>query len=104
MPYCEHVPEQSRGLRTSLVPRGQELRFRSLQTQPKFLSKLDTGYQIAKKLHNVLTPALKDAGVHKHTKKGLSDFESIRGKVLGAHESAERVVRNVKRAVPELGL
>ena len=69
-----------------------------------FFSKLDTGYQIVKKLHNVLTPALKDAGVHKHTKKALSDFESIRGKVLGAHDSAERIVHNVKHAVPELGL
>ena len=69
-----------------------------------FLSKLDYGFQVAKQLHNVLTPALKDAGVHKHTKKAISDFETVRGKVMGAHESAERVVHAVKRSVPELGL
>ena len=69
-----------------------------------FLNKLDYGFQVAKKLHSVLTPALKDAGVHHHTKKALSDFESVRGKVMGAHESAERVVHAVKRSVPELGL
>jgi hypothetical protein len=69
-----------------------------------FLSKVDYGFQIAKKLHSALTPALKDAGVHHHTKKAISDFESVRGKVMGAHESAERVVHAVKRSVPELGL
>jgi hypothetical protein len=69
-----------------------------------FMSKLDYGFQIAKKLHSALTPALKDAGVHKHTKKVISDFEQVRGKVMGAHESAERVVHAVKRSVPELGL
>jgi hypothetical protein len=68
------------------------------------MGKLDYGFQIAKKLHSVLTPALKDAGVHKHTKKAISDFETVRGKVMGAHDSAERVVTAVKRQVPELGL
>ena len=69
-----------------------------------FLSKVDYGFQIAKKLHSALAPALKDAGVHHHTKKAISDFENVRGKVMGAHESAERVVHAVKRSVPELGL
>ena len=69
-----------------------------------FLSKVDYGFQIAKKLHSALAPQLKDAGVHHHTKKAISDFESVRGKVMGAHESAERVVHAVKRSVPELGL
>jgi hypothetical protein len=68
------------------------------------IRKLDYGFQIAKKLHSVLTPALKDAGVHKHTKKAISDFETVRGKVMGAHDSAERVVTAVRRQVPELGL
>ena len=69
-----------------------------------FLNKVDYGFKIATKLHGALTPASKDAGIHHHTKKALSDFESVRGKVMGAHESAERVVHSVKRAVPELGL
>ena len=69
-----------------------------------FLSKADRVYQIVKKVHGALAPALKDAGVHKHTKKALNSFDEIRGKVMGAHESAERVVHSVKRAVPELGL
>ena len=68
------------------------------------LSKVDYGFQTLKKLHSVLTPALKDAGVHQHTKKALSDFESVRGKVMNAHDSAERVVTQVRRSVPELGL
>jgi hypothetical protein len=68
------------------------------------MGKLEYGFQVAKKLHSVLTPALKDAGVHKHTKKAISDFETVRGKVMGAHDSAERVVTAVKRQVPELGL
>ena len=68
-----------------------------------FLSKVDRGFSIAKKLHSALAPHL-DAGTSKRTKKALGSFEEIRGKVLGAHESAERVVHSVKRAVPELGL
>jgi hypothetical protein len=68
------------------------------------MGKLDYGFQIAKKLHSALAPQLKDAGVHRHTKKALQDFEEVRGKVMGAHESAERVVHAVKRTVPELGL
>jgi hypothetical protein len=68
------------------------------------MGKLEYGFQVAKKLHSVLTPALKDAGVHKHTKKAISDFETVRGKVMGAHDSAERVVTAVRRQVPELGL
>ena len=67
-------------------------------------SKLNHGFEIVKKIHSVLTPALKDAGVHHHTKKVISDFEQVRGKVMGAHDSAERVVHAVKRSVPELGL
>ena len=69
-----------------------------------FMSKVDAGFQLAKKLHGALAPALKDAGVHKHTSKALSNFEEVRGKVMGAHESAERLVHSVKRSVPELGL
>ena len=68
------------------------------------LSDVDYGFSVAKKLHNAIAPALKDAGVHKHTKKAISDFEQIRSHVLGAHENAEKVVHAVRKGVPELGI
>ena len=69
-----------------------------------FMSKMDYGYQVLKKVHNVLAPALKVAGVHGKTSKAFSDFDQIRDKVMGVHESAVRAVGNIKRKVPELGL
>jgi len=67
------------------------------------LSKVDNTFQIAKKVHKALT-GLVDNKLHQRAQKALSDFESVRGKVMDAHSSAERVVHAVKRAVPDLGL
>ena len=69
-----------------------------------FMSKMDYGYQILKKLHNVAAPMLKDAGVHGKTSKAFSDFDQIRDKVMSVHEASVRAVGNLKRKVPELGL
>ena len=69
-----------------------------------FMSKLDHGYQVFKKLHQVAAPMLKDAGVHSKTSKAISEFDAIRGKVMGAHESAVRAVGTIRKGVPELGL
>ena len=69
-----------------------------------FMSKMDYGYQILKKLHNVAAPMLKDAGVHGKTSKVLSDFDRIRDKVTGFHETASQAVSKVRKRVPELGL
>ena len=69
-----------------------------------WMSKMDYGYQVLKKLHQVATPMLKDAGVHGKTSKAFSDFDQIRHKVMGVHETAVRAVGNIKRKVPELGL
>ena len=68
------------------------------------LSKIDYGYQVLKKLHNVAAPMLKDAGVHGKTSKAISQFDSLRDKVMGAHESAVRAVGTIRKGVPELGL
>ena len=69
-----------------------------------FMSKMDYGFQVLKKLHNVAAPMLKDAGVHSKTSKVISDFDRIRDKVTGFHETASQAVSNIKRRVPELGL
>ena len=66
-------------------------------------SKLDYGFQVLKKLHNVAAPML-NAGVHSKTNKVISDFDRIRDKVTGFHETASQAVSNIKRRVPELGL
>jgi hypothetical protein len=68
------------------------------------MGRLSDGLDIAKRLHSALKPALKDVGVHKQTKRVLNDFETIRGKVMGAHEQASAAVGAVRKAVPELGL
>jgi hypothetical protein len=78
--------------------------FEAYKTGKHVMGRLSDGLDIAKRLHSALKPALKDIGVHKQTKRVLSDFETIRGKVLGAHESAAKVVGSVRKAVPELGL
>ena len=62
------------------------------------------GYQVFKKLHQVAAPMLKDAGVHGKTSKAISQFDSLRDKVMGAHESAVRAVGAIRKGVPELGL
>ena len=67
------------------------------------LSKIDYGYQVLKKLHNVAAPMLKDAGVHSKTTKAFSDFEHIRSKITSAHESAVKAVSTIRKGVPELG-
>ena len=68
------------------------------------MSKMDYGYQNLEKLHNVAAPMLKDAGVHSKTSKVISDFDRIRDKVTGFHETASQAVSNVRKRVPELGL
>ena len=72
----------------------------------QFASKVNSGYEIFKRLHGALAPALKDAApaVAKHTKKAMEGYERVRGEVMGAHSSAEKVAHAVKRSVPELGL
>ena len=69
-----------------------------------FMSKMDYGFQVLKKLHSVASPMLKDAGVHGKTSKVISDFDRIRDKVTGFHETASQAVSNIRRKVPELGL
>ena len=68
-----------------------------------FMSKMDYGYQVLKKLHNVAAPMLKDAGVHSKTSKAFSDFDNVRSKIMGAHESAVKAVSTIRKGVPELG-
>ena len=68
------------------------------------LSKIDYGYQVLKKLHNVAAPMLKDAGVHSKTTKAFSDFDNVRSKIMGAHESAVKAVSTIRKGVPELGI
>ena len=67
-------------------------------------NKLDYGYQVFKKLHQVAAPMLKDAGVHGKTSKAISQFHSLRDKVMEAHGSAVRAVGTIRTGVPELGL
>ena len=68
------------------------------------LSKIDYGYQVLKKLHSVAAPMLKDAGVHSKTTKAFSDFDSVRSKIMGVHESAVKAVSTIRKGVPELGI
>lgn len=72
----------------------------------KFAQKLDAGYQIYKRLHGALAPAIKDVApqVVQHSKKFQEGYERTKAHALSAHESVERVVHSVKKAVPELGL
>ncbi len=79
---------------------------RAYVTGRKFAQKLDAGYQIYKRLHGALAPALKDIApaAVQHSKKAMDAYDKTRAHVMGAHESAERVVHSVKKAVPELGI
>ena len=78
---------------------------RAYVTGRKFAQKLDAGYQIYKRLHGALAPALKDiAPAVQHSKKAMEGYERTKAHVMGAAQSAERVVHSVKKAVPELGL
>ena len=72
----------------------------------RFAQKLDAGYQIYKRLHGALAPAIRDIApaAVQHSKKAMEGYERTRAHVQGAHESAERVVHSVKKAVPELGI
>ncbi len=72
----------------------------------EFASKLNSGYEVFKKLHGALAPALKDVAPQaaKHTKRVMEGYERVRGEVLGAHQSAEKLVHATRKAVPELGL
>ncbi len=72
----------------------------------RFAQKIDAGYQIYKRLHGALAPALKDVApdVVRHSKKMLEGYEKTKAHVMGAAQSAEKVVHSVKKAVPELGL
>ena len=71
-----------------------------------FASKFNSGYETFKRLHGALAPVLKDIApqAHKTTKKAMEGYERTRAEVMGAHQSAEKVVHAVKRSVPELGL
>ena len=79
---------------------------RAYVTGRKFAQKLDAGYAIYKRLHGALAPALKDIApaAVQHSKKAMDAYDKTRAHVMGAHESAERVVHSVKKAVPELGI
>ncbi len=72
----------------------------------RFAQKLDAGYQIYKRLHGALAPALKDIApaAVQHSKQAMNTYERTRAQVEGAASTAEHVVHSVKRAVPELGL
>ncbi len=69
-----------------------------------FASKVNQGYETFKKIHRAVAPALRDIAPEavKHTKRAMDNYERTRATVLGAHESAERVVHQVKKTVPEL--
>ncbi len=71
-----------------------------------FATKLNRSYETFKKIHGAMAPALKDIAPEaaKHTKKIMEGYERTRAQVLGAHETAERAVHSVKKALPELGL
>ncbi len=79
---------------------------RAYVTGRKFAQKLDAGYQIYKRLHGALAPAIKDIApaAVQHSKKAMEGYERTKAHVMGAAQSAERVVHSVKKAVPELGL
>ena len=72
----------------------------------RFAQKLDTGYQIYKRLHSALAPAIKDVApqVVSHSKKFQEGYERTKAHVMGAHESATRAISATRKAVPELGL
>ncbi len=71
-----------------------------------FASKFNSGYETFKRLHGALAPVLKDIApqAHKTTKRAMEGYERTRAEVMGAHQSAEKVVHSVKKAMPELGL
>ncbi len=79
---------------------------RAYVTGRKFAQKLDAGYAIYKRLHGALAPALRDIAPQavQHSKKFQDQYEKTKAHVMGAHESAERVVHSMKRALPELGI
>ena len=75
------------------------------RTGRSILNKVDYGYNIFKKLHGVMQPALADyPAAAKATKQAMSSYEQTRNKVLGAHSDAEKIVSQVRARVPELGL
>ena len=71
-----------------------------------FASKFNSGYETFKRLHGALAPVLKDVApqAHKTAKRAMEGYERTRAEVMGAHQSAEKVVHSVKKAMPELGL
>ncbi len=72
----------------------------------RFASKVDAGFQLYRKLHTALAPALRDAGLGTavaHSKRAMDTYDKVKAHALGAHESAERAVGHIKR-IPELGL
>ena len=79
---------------------------RAYVTGRKFAQKLDAGYQIYRRLHGALAPALRDIApaAVQHSKKAMEGYERTKAHVMGAHERAERGVHSVKKAVPELGI
>ncbi len=72
----------------------------------QFASKVNSGYGVFKRMHRAIAPVLTDAApqVAKHTKEAMEGYERVRGEVMGAHNSAEKVVHAVKKYMPELGL
>ncbi len=71
-----------------------------------FASKFNNGYETFKRLHGALAPVLKDIApqAHKTIKRAEMGYEKTRAEVMGAHQSAEKVVHSVKKSMPELGL
>ena len=75
------------------------------RTGRSILNKVDYGYNIFKKLHGVVSPALADyPAAAKATKHAMSSYEQTRNKVLGTHSDVEKIVSAVRARVPELGL
>ena len=64
----------------------------------QFASKVNSGYEVFKRLHGALAPALKDVApqVARHTKAAMQGYERTRAEVMGAHSSAEKVVHAVE--------
>ena len=69
------------------------------------LRKVDYAYNVFKKLHSALQPALGDyPETSKAVKRAMSSYEQTRNQVVGAHNVGEAIVSNVRQRVPELGL
>jgi hypothetical protein len=76
-----------------------------------FLGQVDQGINLAKRAYGVVAPILDQHGggqANKHIMKAFGGYESLRNKVMDAHDTVGnhvvQVVGNLKKKVPELGL